>query len=174
MGTSYGLVVMAIMLILFVIALRWRRKIIQDTLNEFSEKPYSYTLVIHGEGIDAVADKIIVNAGDVISSFCKSDFLPQSFVVKVKDGSKSSERKVTTAYPCNIDGKLLDEALSATHVALELESTGDEFEHPFVKQLDSESQDVQGKNKDVYEYSISHPKLVQPLTLCNDWWWQDE
>ncbi|MBO4387585.1 MAG: hypothetical protein J5817_11315 [Treponema sp.] len=187
METSYGIAVMALLFILILIAFKWRRKIIQDTIKEFSEKPYSYTLVIHGEDENAVADKVIVNAGPSLSSFTKEDFNPQSFTVTVRDGDKSAVRKATNAYPCDIDGNKTEcnseednatkEEQSLTHFALELESnTGSSLEHPFVKSgkesSKNDSAETQCKNKENYEYSISHQKLPQPVTLCNDWWWQ--
>lgn len=187
METSYGLAVMALMFILILIAFKWRRKIIQDTIKEFSEKPYSYTLVIHGQDENAIADKIIVNAGPSLSAFTKEDFNPESFTVTVRDGDKSENRKASKAYPCDIDGNATEanategtpeeEEQPVTHFALELESkTGSRIEHPFVKSgketSKTDSAETQCKNKENYEYSISHKKLPQPVTLCNDWWWQ--
>ena len=181
METSYGIAVMALLFILILIAFKWRRKIIQDTIKEFSEKPYSYTLVIHGQDEDAIADKIIVNAGPSLSAFTKEDFNPECFTVTVREGDKSENRKASKAYPCDIDGNAAEgnseEGQSATHFALELESnTGSSLEHPFVKSSkknpQSDSAETQCKNKENYEYSISHQKLPQPVTLCNDWWWQ--
>lgn len=192
METSYGLAVMALMFILILIAFKWRRKIIQDTIKEFSEKPYSYTLVIHGQDENAIVDKIIVNAGPSLSAFTKEDFNPESFTVTVRDGDKSENRKASKAYPCDIDGnatevnatevnatevKPEEEEQPVTHFALELESkAGSSIEHPFVKSgketSTADSAETQCKNKENYEYSISHKKLPQPVTLCNDWWWQ--
>jgi len=183
METSYGLAVLALMFILLIIAMKWRRKIIQDTLNEFSEKPYSYTLVIHGENTDAIADKIIVNAGTVLKNFAKEDFKPELFTVQVKDGNEKANRKVTKAYPCDIDGNETEsdsqENDAASHFALELESnTESNFEHPFVENVNDSARikdktGIQCKNKEIYEYSINHKKLPEAVTLCNDWWWAD-
>ena len=184
METSYGIAVMALMFILILIAFKWRRKIIQDTIKEFSEKPYSYTLVIHGQDENAIADKIIVNAGPSLSAFTKEDFNPESFTVTVRDGDKSENRKASKAYPCDIDGNATEveaeEEQPATHFALELESnTGSSLEHPFVQQATPSEEkgsgaEMQCKNKENYDYSISHKKLPEAVTLCNDWWWKSE
>ena len=160
MGTTSGIVIMAVMAVLFLLITKWKRKMIKETMEQFKEKSNSYTLVIQGCDWGPAINKIIINT-DSIADFNEEDMKPSLFTVTA-DGKN---RTVTECYFCDLNGNHLDKAEENDHIALELEVHPLQIhESPFV--WNEEHQLNEWKTE--YPHSITHPKLANPITVCND------
>lgn len=157
MGTFSGIVIMAVMAVLFIFISSWKKRMIRDTMEQFKEKANSYTLVIGGYDWGPAINKIILNT-DHISEFTQDD-LDNSMFTVTADGKN---RIVTNCYFCDING-YPDEAKD--HIALELEV------HPLTNEESpifwNESTE-KNEWKESYPYTIAHKKLPEPITVFND------
>ena len=160
MDTTAGIVIMAVMGLLFVIISKWKRKMIKQTLEQFKEKANSYTLVIQGCDWGPAINKIIVNT-DSIADFTKEDLTPSMFSVT----AEGKQRTVTECYFCDLNGNRQEDVNANDHIALELAVHPMQAEEtPFLWNKDEEKNEW----KEEYPYTISHKKLANPITVCND------
>ncbi|MCR5763860.1 MAG: prolyl oligopeptidase family serine peptidase [Treponema sp.] len=160
MNTTSGIVIMAVMAILFFIISSWKKKMIRETLEQFKEKANSYTLVIEGCDWGPVIKKIIVNT-DSISNFKDNDMSPSMFSVT----AEGKHREVTECYFCDLNGNQLENSKENDHIALELSV------HPLHSEESPFSWNEKAQLnewKTEYPYIISHPKFENPITVCND------
>lgn len=163
MGTTSGIVIMAVMALLFVLITKWKRKMIKETLEQFKEKANSYTLVIQGYDWGPAISKIILNT-DAINDFTNEDLKPELFTVT----AEGKKRTVTDCYLCDIDGNRKEDLPSGTvldHIALELKI------HPLAKEenpFNWNEENEKNEWKMSFPHSISHAKLSHPITTFND------
>ncbi|MBR1911205.1 MAG: prolyl oligopeptidase family serine peptidase [Treponema sp.] len=160
MSTTSGIIIMAVMALLFFVISQWKKKMIRETLEQFKEKTNSYTLVIEGCDWGPAIKKIIVNT-DSIAHFTEQDMMPSLFTVT----AEGKKRDVTDCYFCDLNGIHSENANENNHIALELAVHPLQTEEsPFL--WNNEAQLNEWKKE--YPYTIAHPKLQTPITAYND------
>lgn len=136
MGTLYGLVIMAFMALLLIAAMRTRKRIINETIEELAERENSFTLFIKLNDDGPAVSKIIVNAnykeGHELENFTDQDFTAESFKLSSSREGVAINTGVKKAYPCNIDGQECPKE-EADHILLELESEQKGFDMRFCR-----------------------------------------
>ena len=158
MGTMYGFVVLVLMALLYFVAMRWRRRIIKATLEEFKEKDDSYTLVVGAYDWGPAVDKIIVNPVSYIGAFDEEELFPTDFTVE----AEGKMRVVKDAYFSDVNG---ERDAGEDHITLELAVAPFASEcSPFVYDRESEKNNW----KESFPHVIRHPKFAQPITEFND------
>ena len=193
METIFGAIFCVAMIAVVIITSRLKKKSIQKIYEQFQEKDFAYTLVFKSNEWGPGTEKIILNTGKITENFDSEKLGAENFNVSVKseisDGAsgtiveKEKTVPVKRAYLCDIDGNEIirsdedsdseipyDETGSATHIALEIESSsGDAFSSPFI--YDPAEKCIRWKK--IYDFKIGHSLFENDMSECSDWFSPD-
>lgn len=179
--TAAGIILAVVAVAAVIAGSFWRRKIILEEYEKFREPENSYTLFIKKHDWGCAVDKVIINAGECTRSFTQEDFDAEKFSVNVTYNEPDPDngeittvtkpRIVTEAYFCDIEGDRLEdvnaeELEEAPHIAIEfISAANDNSAKPF------EEAAIAGnvRQKELYDYEITHEKFMQPINNCYDW-----